>query len=71
MNYVEAYKSVLDFHRKYSNIQDSEGFWQSAVDESDEIFRKYGKCEFVKDLLLAVLAELERKAKKQRGVESK
>ncbi len=63
MNYVEVYKTVLDFHRKYSNILNTEGYWDSVVAESDAIAKQYGNGRFVRDLLLAVIGELERKAK--------
>lgn len=63
MNYVEVYKRVLDFHRKYSNILNTEEYWNSVVSESDAIAKRYDNCRFVRDLLLAVICELERKAK--------
>lgn len=63
MNYVEVYKSVLDLHRKYSKIENTERYWQSVIDDSERVFSKYGKSKFVKELLLAVINELERKAK--------
>lgn len=63
MNYVEVYKTILDFHRKYSNILNTEQYWDSVVAESDSIAKQYGNCRFVRDLLMAVVAELERKSK--------
>lgn len=63
MNYVEIYKDVLSFHRKYSKVGNTEQYWQSIIDDSERIFSKYGKSKFVKELLLAVISELERKAK--------
>lgn len=63
MNYVGVYKTVLDFHRKYSSILNTEEYWDSVVSESDAIARRYDNCRFVRDLLLAVINELERKAK--------
>lgn len=63
MNYVEVYKTVLDFHRKYSSILNTDEYWDSVVSESDAIAKRYGNCRFVRDLLLAVIDELERKAK--------
>ncbi len=63
MNYVEVYKTVLDFHRKYSNILNTEQYWDSVVAESDSLAKQYGNCRFVRDLLLAVIGELERKAR--------
>ena len=63
MNYVEVYKTVLDFHRKHSNILNTEEYWDSVVTESDAIAKQYDNCRFVRDLLLAVVGELERKTR--------
>ncbi|MBD5495431.1 MAG: hypothetical protein HDR12_13990 [Lachnospiraceae bacterium] len=63
MNYVEVYKTVLDFHRKHSNILNTDEYWDSVVSESDAIAKQYDNCRFVRDLLLAVISELERKSK--------
>lgn len=63
MNYVEVYKVILNFHRKYSNILNADEYWESVVSESDAIAKQYGNCRFVRDLLLAVISELETKAK--------
>lgn len=71
MNYVEIYKDVLNFHRNHSNIKDSEEFWQGVINDSELIFEKYDKMKFVKDLLIAVLSELERKEKEARTVEQR
>lgn len=63
VNYVEVYKAVLDFHRKYSKVEDTDEYWQNVVDESGKIAKHYNNHKFVIDLLLAVVDELERKAK--------
>ena len=67
LNYVEVYKTVLDFHRKHSKAEDTDQYWESVIDESEQISKKYGGQKFVVNLLLAVLTELERKAKELRG----
>lgn len=66
VNYVEVYKIVLDFHRKYSKVEDTDEYWQGVVDESGKIAKKYSNHKFVIALLLAVIDELERKAKELR-----
>lgn len=63
LNYVEVYKTVLDFHRKHSRVEDTDRYWESVIDESEQISKKYGGQKFVVNLLLAVISELERKAK--------
>ena len=67
MNYVEVYREVLDFHRKYSNILNTDEYWDSVVSESDAIAKRYDNCRFARDLLLAVINELERKTKEMIG----
>lgn len=69
MNYVEIYKTVLNFHRRYSNITDTDEFWNALVNESGKIAKKYDNAKFVRDLLLAVVNEIERKAKELRNIE--
>lgn len=62
-NYVEVYKSVLDFYRKYSKVENTDKYWENVIDESEQISRKYNKQKFVVDLLVSVISELERKGK--------
>lgn len=69
LNYVEIYKSVLNFHRSHSNVENTEEFWQSVIDDSEQIFSQYNKCRFVKELLMAVINELERKVKEVKASE--
>lgn len=69
MNYVEVYKSVLDFHRKYRKAEDTKQYWENVKGESEQIFNEYGKHRFVKELLLAVINELERKGKELKANE--
>lgn len=48
-------------YRKYIFIQLSDEELEHFIQESDEIFRKYGQDPFAKDLILAVTNEVERK----------
>lgn len=67
MNYVEIYKAVLDFHRKYSKVEDTDEYWKTVVEESGQIAKRYDNHKFVRAMLSAVVDELERKAKEMRG----
>lgn len=60
MDYFKMYKSVWDFHKKYSDVREDDNYWQAVADESSEIAKQYNECKFVVGLLLAVLTELER-----------
>ena len=54
------YKSVWDFHKKYSDVREDDSYWEWVVNESSEIAKRYNECKFVVNLLLTVVTELER-----------
>lgn len=60
MDYFKMYKSVWDFHKKHSDARGDNHYWEQVVNESSEIAKQYNECKFVVELLLTVLAELER-----------
>lgn len=66
MNYFEVYRDVWEFHKKYSEILDTDEYWNMVCSDGRAISKKYQQCEFVRALLLAVICELERIAKEAR-----
>ena len=44
--------------KKYSDVQDEDDYWEQLVNEATEIHKKYNT-KFAKDLMIAVLYELE------------
>lgn len=60
MNYWNIYKDVWDFHKKYSDTKEDDGYWQSLINDSDCIAKKYNDNKFVVSLLVAVLDEISR-----------
>lgn len=60
--YFLIWQRVWNFHKKYSSVKTDEE-WEEAVEEAGKIGNG-GK--FQKDLILAVLAELERTDKERR-----
>ncbi len=67
--YFEIWKSAWDFHKRFVNIQGTDEEWEAVVNTSGEIVENYKNkpgCEFLKDLLLATLSELERQDKIKR-----
>ena len=67
--YFEIWKSAWDFHKRFVNIQGTDEEWEAVVNTSREIVENYKNkpgCEFLKDLLLATLSELERQDKIKR-----
>ena len=56
---------VWTFFKKYYDVQqENDDYWAAVVEEASAINQKYN-CERCKDLILAVLDELERKGKAQ------
>lgn len=64
MNYVEIYKRILDYHRKYSGMKGSDADWAQCCNDGDGIARNFGNGQFVRDLIIAVQNEIARKLKK-------
>ena len=56
--------------KKYYIVQNTDEYWETLIAESDRINRKYNS-ELCKDLLLAVINELERRAKGNNQKEGK
>lgn len=56
---------VWTFFKKYYDVQqENDDYWAAVVEEASAINQKYN-CELCKDLILAVIDELERKGKAQ------
>lgn len=66
MNYFEAYRDVWDLHKRHSKVLNTDAYWQSVIDESGQIAKKYGNNRFVNDLLIAVVSELERISREEK-----
>lgn len=68
MNFKESaywtlYADIVNFHRKYAEVQESDMYWTAVVDASSALYEKYKTLpekEFAKQLILTVLEELER-----------
>ncbi len=68
-DYFDLWAKAWNFHKKYSNISGTDEYWEQLVGESSEIVKAYeGKpqYDFMKDLVLAVISEIERVDKRQR-----
>lgn len=62
MNFFDLYKDIWQWHKKYSLVENSDEYWQRVIAEGEEIQNKYN-CQFVTDLMMAVISELEREGK--------
>lgn len=57
--FTDAWK----FYKKYADVQQSDEYWEAAVDESGQLAKKYDNAKLAIALLLAAIDELERKSK--------
>lgn len=61
--YWTLYADVVNFHRKYAEVRESDEYWSAVVDEASELYKKCENMqekEFAKSLILCILDELER-----------
>lgn len=65
MDYFNLYKAVWQWHKRNSKVEDSDEYWKQVLAEGEQIQKKYNNCQFVTDLMMTVIGELERKGKEQ------
>lgn len=63
----DEFTQVWKFYKEYSEIKDTDTYWENAIDAADELARKHGNGRFIRDLIMAVMSEFERKAKEMRN----
>lgn len=59
MDYWNCYKDVWNFHKKYAAVNNTDNYWSGVIKDSDSIAKKYNNSVFVRNLLVAVITELE------------
>lgn len=68
LNYFEMYRDIWEFHKRFiGEIRDEDEFWRSVIDEAGAVAKKYGECEFIKNLVLNELDEFDRVYKEMRA----
>lgn len=73
-DYFDLWEKAWNFHKKYSNVSGTDEFWERAVNEFGKIMKEYEnrpQHDFMKDLMLAVISEIERTDKRQRQQEDR
>ena len=60
------YADIWNFHKRYYKISDSDDYWEAVIDDANALYKKYDNSKLAKSLVLAVMEELERKAKEMR-----
>lgn len=61
------YADIWNFHKRYYEVSDSNDYWEAAVKDANALYKKYNDSKFAKSLVMAVMDELERKAKEARA----
>ena len=57
--FTDAWK----FYKKYADVQQSDEYWETLIAEANAIAKKYQNNKLCRDLIIAVMSELERKSK--------
>lgn len=71
--YFNVWKTIWEFHRKWFSNDDSDETWKKILDESSVIVKQYEdkpEKNFAKNLMVAVLSEIERTCRAKRGGKS-
>lgn len=64
--YYDMFTDSWRFFKKYSEVKDTDEYWEAVVNESSTISRKYGECKIIINLVLAALTELEKISKEMK-----
>ena len=57
------FSEVWSFFKKYYHAHPGDDYWDAVLEETSAIVQKYNNLPLCKDLVLAVVMELERKRK--------
>ena len=57
------FTDVWKLYKKYADVQQEDEYWETLIAEADAIAKKYRNNRLCRDLVLAVISELERKSK--------
>ena len=66
--YFDTYTECWKLFKKYSDPVDSDDFWRALTADADVIYKKHGKSEFCKRLLLDTTDEIEKICKREERV---
>lgn len=58
--YFMLFTDFWKFFKKYSDVKDTEEYWETVENESQRLRQKYGKTSFVSKVLAEIQLELER-----------
>lgn len=58
--YFSIYTDCWKLFKMYCNPEYGDEFWEQLSVAADEVYKKYGKKKFVKEIILATINEIER-----------
>lgn len=58
--FTDAWK----IYKKYADVRSDDEYWEAVVGETNALAEKYNNGRLCRDLILAVISELERQSKK-------
>lgn len=64
--YWGIYQEVWNFHKKYSNVQSDDSYWENLIESASEIDKKYN-CRLCRDLVISILNELDFRSRNGRA----
>ena len=65
--FTDAWK----LYKKYADVQQEDEYWEALIAEADAVAEKYWNDRLCRDLILAVMSELERKSKQNSDIAKK
>ena len=62
-NIYQCFTECWRFFKKYNDVQSTDEYWECVTSEGDQLAKRFGNGRFVRDMVLAVITELERPGK--------
>lgn len=62
-NIYQCFTECWKFYKRFADVQSTDEFWEAVTSEGGQLARRFGNGRFIRDLVLAVITELERRGK--------
>lgn len=67
LNAAELFRKCWALYRSYYSVQFDDSAWEQILKEADTLFEEFNKQPFAKELICAVILELERHCRPERS----
>lgn len=61
----QMFVDIWEHYKKFYRAEDTEEYWTEQIEACQELQEKYKNSKLAKDMLLAIVKELERKSKEE------